>query len=195
MPVLASADWLITHDGKKIETSGAWKVKDQKVYFRRPNGSLVSVPVRVIDLDRSASASRAASSRKGSTQKPQRRKSDDSEPALILTNKDVGRYQEPARSTRAEGTSSSTPGPLAVRSEHAVGDLEISEWEESLKGNTLVVTGTLLNRGQLELKDVSLSIRIFDDEDKELARVRQAELEDDSSSGPDVLPSRGWPGG
>ena len=34
------ADWLVTRDGARIETKGAWKVDGRRVLFTVPNGTL-----------------------------------------------------------------------------------------------------------------------------------------------------------
>jgi hypothetical protein len=56
----ATADTLVMNDGACLETQGPWTVKGAIVVFTLPNGTLSSVRVREVDLDRSAEATAAA---------------------------------------------------------------------------------------------------------------------------------------
>src|SRR6476661_7310749 len=56
----AAADWLVTREGGRIETRGAWKVKNQLVVFTLPNGTLSSLRLSEIDLAASEKATEKA---------------------------------------------------------------------------------------------------------------------------------------
>ena len=41
----AAGDWLVTNEGKQIETRGPWEVKGRQVIFTLPNGQLSALRV------------------------------------------------------------------------------------------------------------------------------------------------------
>ena len=56
----AKADWLITREGARVETQGAWKVKGKLVVFETADGKLSSLRVADVDLDASRRATEEA---------------------------------------------------------------------------------------------------------------------------------------
>ena len=44
----AHADWLVTRDGARIETKGAWKVDGRRVVFTMPNGTLSALRTGIV---------------------------------------------------------------------------------------------------------------------------------------------------
>ncbi len=48
----AAADWLVTKDGARIETEGPWKTKGAMVVFTSAKGTLSSLRLDEIDLER-----------------------------------------------------------------------------------------------------------------------------------------------
>lgn len=57
----AQADWLITHDGQRIETQGPWDVQGRMVVFTSDRGTLSSIRLDEVDLDASRAATEQAS--------------------------------------------------------------------------------------------------------------------------------------
>ncbi len=51
-----SADWLLTRDGERVETQGAWRVEGRMVIFTSAKGALSSIRLSEVDLDASAEA-------------------------------------------------------------------------------------------------------------------------------------------
>jgi glutaredoxin len=45
----SGGDWLVTRSGQRIETKGGWTVKDDRVVFRTPAGTLMTLPLAAID--------------------------------------------------------------------------------------------------------------------------------------------------
>lgn len=84
----ARADWLVTRDGKSIETKGAWTVSGKVVKFTSSAGVLSSLRVDEVDLDasRDETARRNAPSAPPPPPKPAPAK----KPVLVLTDADVG---------------------------------------------------------------------------------------------------------
>ncbi len=85
----ARADWLVTRDGKAIETKGAWAVSGKVVKFTSTGGVLSSLRVDEVDLD----ASRAETARRNAPPAPAPPKAPPTapkKPVLVLTDADVG---------------------------------------------------------------------------------------------------------
>ena len=57
---LAAADVLVTRDGARIATKGAWEVKGNQVLFHQPNGTLSALRLADVDLDASTAATEKA---------------------------------------------------------------------------------------------------------------------------------------
>jgi len=54
--VPAAADWLVTVDGRRIETQGAWQMKGKAVLFTQADGRVDQLPCDYIDFDSSERA-------------------------------------------------------------------------------------------------------------------------------------------
>lgn len=54
----AAADWLVTRDGQRIETRGAWQMKGKAVIFTQKDGRIDQLPRDYIDFEASERASR-----------------------------------------------------------------------------------------------------------------------------------------
>ena len=84
----ARADWLVTRDGRTIETKGAWAVSGKLVKFTSIGGVLSSLRADEVDLDasRAETARRNAPPAPASPPKPAAPK----QPVMVLTDADVG---------------------------------------------------------------------------------------------------------
>jgi len=193
---VAAADWLVTREGARVETRGAWEVKGRQVVFTLPNGTLSSLRLDEVDLEASASAT--AEARKPlpepMTAEPEKRA-----PILVLTNKDIrpgsGRpgsgRPEPADGTAAEasgsGQAGSEPGgsgDLAGAASGAGGDVEIQllTWKAQPSDTVggLEIVGTVRNVGTDPAAKVEVGVTIPDENGETLfettAFVRSAGL-------------------
>ena len=54
----AAADWLVTRDGQRIETRGAWQMKGKAVIFTQKDGRIDQLPRDYIDFEASERATR-----------------------------------------------------------------------------------------------------------------------------------------
>ena len=159
----AQADWLVTREGGRVETRGAWTVKGKLVVFHTAAGKLSSLRVADLDLDASrrvteeavaAQAQAAAEPEKA----PERRK-----PVRVITDKDVRPAGQPAEEPQgeaAEGEAAAAPaGPTSGPG------LVIEGWnqERDPKEDHVVITGTLQNASGSTSADTKLRILIFDD--------------------------------
>lgn len=99
----ARADWLLTCDGKVIETRGAWEVRGKLVRFTTPTGTLSSIRVEELDLE----ASRTETERRKAPPAPAPAPPPTApkKPVLVLTDADV-KHVDPA--TVAAASTSAT---------------------------------------------------------------------------------------
>jgi len=85
----AQADWLVTQEGKQVQTKGPWEVRRNLVVFTLPNGTLSSMRLSEVDVEKSkeltAEAGKPPEEAEIEAPKP---------PVLVLTNRDVGEGDE-----------------------------------------------------------------------------------------------------
>lgn len=172
------ADWLVTREGARVETRGAWTVKGKLVVFHTAAGKLSSLRVAEVDLDASrrvteeavaAQAQAAAEPEKA----PERRK-----PVRVITDKDVRPAGEPAEepeegeaAAQSEETEEAdAPGPASGPG------LVIEGWsqERDPKEDHVVITGTLQNASGSTSADTKLRILIFDETGTQIASSQAA---------------------
>lgn len=81
------ADWLVTQEGKQVQTKGPWEVRRNMVVFTLPNGTLSSMRLSEVDLEKSKELTlRAAQPKVEEEAEPEATKPS----VLVLTNRDVG---------------------------------------------------------------------------------------------------------
>lgn len=176
LPALpAKADWLVTREGARVETRGAWTVKGKLVVFQTAAGKLSSLRVAEVDLDASRRATEEAVAAQAQAaaepEKPaERRKS-----VRVITDKDV-RQAAPAPEAQpggeptgeltgeeaaAEGgeEAASAPGPASGPG------LVVERWDQGNdpEKDHVVITGTLQNASGTMAADVKLKVLIFND--------------------------------
>ncbi len=160
----AQADWVVTRDGALIETRGAWRVEGKKVLFTLPNGTLSSLRLDQVDLDRSAfetERARSALQAALAPPPPPRR-----EPVLRLTEKEIPPVpvdeegmptgQEPAKSTESASSSAS---------------VAVTNWERSElpTGDGLELFGTIRNETQASVTSPRMFVALYGEDGRLLA--------------------------
>lgn len=139
----ASADWLVTKEGARIETRGAWKVKGKLVVFTTSEGKLASLRAAEVDLDASRNATEEAVAAKAQAEaepepkkEPERKKS-----VRVITDKDV-----------RQGPAASEPG------------LEVADWkkEAAPEDRHIVIAGLLTNPSHSKMTGLGLKVMLFD---------------------------------
>lgn len=171
----AQADWLVTREGARVETRGAWTVKGKLVVFHTAAGKLSSLRVADVDLDASrrvteeavaAQAQAAAEPEKA----PERKKA-----VRVITDKDVRPAGQPAEEPdgEAEGEETAAAAPAGPTSGPG---LVIEGWTQGSdpKDDHVVVTGTLQNASGSTSADTKLRILIFDDTGAQIASSQAA---------------------
>lgn len=160
----AGADWLVTRQGGRVETRGAWEVKGKLVVFRTLNGALSSMRTSEVDLEASRMATeeagRARSAAADAPAKPPEKRPS----ILVLTDKDVRHVTEASPATDA---AAGAPG----EEEKPVGDLAVANWERASAPGAghVVITGTLRNTAAgSTATGILLLVALFDDTGKQI---------------------------
>lgn len=174
----AQADWLVTREGGRVETRGAWTVKGKLVVFHTAAGKLSSLRVADVDLDASRRATEEAVAAQAQAaaepeQAPERKR-----PVRVITDKDVRQAGQPAEgpdegeaAAQGEETEAAeAPGPTSGPG------LVIEGWnqESDPKDDHVVITGTLQNASGSTSADTKLRILIFDDTGAQIASSQAA---------------------
>ncbi|MEM9594018.1 MAG: glutaredoxin family protein, partial [Acidobacteriota bacterium] len=89
----ATADWLVTETGERIETAGPWQVRGRLVVFEDPSGALRSMRLSNLDMEASEIATRDAQAPpadaavEDGNDAPERPAAP--KPVMVLTNADI----------------------------------------------------------------------------------------------------------
>lgn len=175
----ARADWLVTRDGARVETKGAWQVKGKQVVFTQPNGHLSALRLSEVDLDQSAKATAEAinppASQPAAPEPPKKK------PVLVLTDKDVG-HNDQARDTAPKDAGDKD---AAADKPAETGAVLVDTWEKVDKpDNGVEIFGVLKNTSKDTATDIAVSVKIFDEAGGLLATV-------DATVSSSVLPPGG----
>lgn len=151
---VARADWLVTTEGARVETKGAWKVKGSQVVFTAPNGTLSALRLADVDLDASAAATTRAKVPPPAPPPPPKPKA----PAYVITEKDI----PPAGATPAEETKEGAKGESGENKE----SLSVSSWDRAdlPEGAGIEVFGTVSNNGETVATGGTITVSLYDDE-------------------------------
>jgi hypothetical protein len=148
----ARADWLVTRDGVRIETKGAWRVDGRRVLFTMPNGTLSTIRTDEVNLDQSALATTQA---RDAAVAPLPAAAEKKEPVLRLTDKDIARSSitEEGAEAKKDETKADVASPL-----------EVISWEktEDSTGDGLEIFGTIKNGGANIITTPTLLVAIYD---------------------------------
>ena len=155
----AKADWLVTREGARVETQGAWKVKGKLVVFHTAAGKLSSLRVADVDLDASRRVTEEAVAAQAQAaaepEKPAQRKKS----VRVITDKDftpaapVPGDQPEAGGEGAEAAPASGPG------------LVIEGWNQGRdpEKDHVLINGTLQNASSATAANLKLKVMIFDE--------------------------------
>ncbi|MEO6193842.1 MAG: FxLYD domain-containing protein [Thermoanaerobaculia bacterium] len=151
-PLTAHADWLVTHEGGRVETKGPWQMKGKLVVFTRADdGALASLRASEVDLDASTKATAAAKVQATAAPPaavPQKK-------IAVLTDKDF-RKPTPAG---ADGAAASAPAAA-----HA-GPLVVSDWKrvDNPDGEGLWVEGSVHNTTGEVMINASVEVQLYNE--------------------------------
>ena len=162
-----SADVLVTHDGARVETKGAWRVDGRQVIFTLPNGTLSAMRASEVDLD----ASRAATQRASAPVEPPPPPPPPPPPVLVLTNDDLPEVIEGGSGSGGPGT------PTAPGDREPV---QVTSWKPLEIDDGIEIRGTLQNTAKSTMA-ASISLRLeVKDEDDEVIGTAVAFLRSDT---------------
>ncbi len=149
------ADWLVTRDGARIETKGAWKVDGRRVLFTMPNGTLSVLRTDLVDLDQSALVTTRA---KEVLAAPAVVVKEKKEPVLRLTEKDIPPVGLLPEDAAGEG------GKKDEGKDAPASPLEVISWEktENATGDGLEIFGTIKNGSLNIISTPTLLVAIYD---------------------------------
>lgn len=164
----AAADWLVTKEGARVETQGAWTVKGKLVVFKTAEGKLASLRVADVDLDASrnateeAVAAQAQAEAEPETPAPERKKS-----VRTITDKDVRQAGPAAAPGSPEAAAAASPsGPGVV----------VDTWRQDRDSEDghVVIDGLLQNASGATAVDMQLKVMLYDDSGSLMATSQAA---------------------
>ncbi len=162
----ARADWLVTRDGARVETAGAWQVKGKLVVFKTAAGDLASLRLADVDLETSravtAEAGAAAAASAETAKKPPAKR----RPVRVLTDKDFPRAAPPAPPEGVAGGTGAAPEAAASAPAPAAGPvLQVTSWEreDDSVDRHVMITGAVRNTAAATAADSGLVVSLFDD--------------------------------
>jgi hypothetical protein len=155
----ARADWLVTREGARIETRGAWNVKGKLVVFHTAAGKLSSLRVAEVDLDASRRVTEEAVAAEAQADAEPEKPAERRKPVRVITDKDV-RQASPAPApapgyqpeAAAPGT---TSGPVLL----------VEAWNQARdpEKDHVLINGMLQNTSGSTATDVKLKVLLFDE--------------------------------
>ena len=148
-----TADWLVTHDGREMETRGPWQEKGRLVVFTAADGTLSSIRASEIDLE----ASRARTEEKLAVQEqpapppPVQKKA----PILVLTDDDVGHIN----AVLPDGEDEEQDGQGSGNTQK----LEVVNWRQAdLPDGGVRIHGTVRNNGDQLAVGITVDVNLLD---------------------------------
>lgn len=166
-----SADEVVLKDGRTISTRGPYKVKGRSAVMTAADGTLVSIPVSEIDLEKTAEAQAKAAETvppeatptpKALTPAEAARVKSSRKASVVLNDSDVSHPLDTSEGATAT-TESSEDGKVEVSSQRVI----LKEGEPG----AFFVTGSLANTGQTEVSTIALSIEAVGPSNKTLQSV------------------------
>ncbi len=176
----AGADWLVTREGARLETKGAWTVKGKLVVFHTSAGKLSSLRVAEVDLDASRRATEDAAAAQAQAAAEPDKPAERKKPVRVITDKDFtpaapapDEQPDEQPDGEAEGGEKAAPasGPASGPG------LVVETWNQARhpEQDHVLINGILQNASSAMAADVKLKVRIFN-EDGALIATSQAAL-------------------
>lgn len=158
----AKADWLVTREGGRVETRGAWTVKGKLVVFKTADGQLSSLRLADVDLDASRRVTEEAVAAQAQADAAEPKPAERRKSVRTITDKDVRPFTVPepaAPDAEAGEEKAKAPGPTSGPG------LLVESWRQSAHADEdhVIVNGTLQNASNATAADLKLTVMIFDD--------------------------------
>lgn len=169
----ASADWLVTREGGRIETRGSWEVKGKLVVFQAADGSLASLRLADVDVEASRKATeqaRAATTPAAASARPAERKA-----AHRFTDKDFRKAAAPpaAAESAPQGDKEGDKKEEAAKKP----GITVANWDRANDPDDghVVITGKLRNAAAHNATNITLTVQLYDETGTQVA-TQSAEL-------------------
>lgn len=163
------ADEVVLKDGRSITTKGPYKVKGRTAVMTAADGTLVSIPVSEIDLEKTAEAQARAAAPEPPSASPTPKPLTPAEAArmkaerkatVVLTDSDVS---HPLETTEGGAKESVEDGKVEVSQQ------KVTAKEGGFEG--FAVTGILENTGQTEVLGLTINVEAVGQNNKTLLSV------------------------
>jgi hypothetical protein len=165
----AAADWLVTKEGAKVETQGAWTVKGKLVVFKTPDGKLASLRVADVDLDASRNATEEAVAAEAQAEaEPEKAAPERKKSVRVITDKDV-RQAGPAAAPGSP-EAASAPGPTSGPG------VVVDTWKQDRDSEDghVVINGSLQNASGATAVDLQIQVMLYDESGSLMATSQAA---------------------
>jgi hypothetical protein len=161
----ADADWLVLHDGSRVETKGTWQVKGKQVVFTGKDGKLSALRLVDVDLDASARATAPPPAAEVATAvEPEKRKA-----VLVLTDKDVGHVTDGGDAVQKDGAAKEGGDGAQAKPDAAaaqpVGGVVVDSWERTAMADStgVEIFGSIKNTGTNTATDITVVAKVYDE--------------------------------
>ena len=157
----ASADWLVTRAGSRIETKGPWQLKGKLVVFTQPDGSLASLRLAEVDLEASGqtTAETKASASTDVSSAPRKK-------LAVLTDATIAHSRkEPANKPADPKTKED------AQAAKPQGFVTVANWRrlENADGDGIEIQGTLQNNTDKIAANVSVEVQLYNEAGEQIA--------------------------
>lgn len=146
----ARADWLVTREGGRVETQGAWKVKGKLVVFTQADGTLSSLRLSEVDLDASRKVTEESKVQavKPAAPEPPKKK------LAVLTDADF-KKATPQGSTAAKPPEEAQAAPAGL--------VSVTSWKRGDQGDGLQIEGTLHNNTDDMVVNAAVEVQLYNE--------------------------------
>jgi hypothetical protein len=147
----AHADWLVTHEGGRVETKGPWQMKGKLVVFTRADdGALASLRASEVDLDASAKATADAKVQAAAPPPPVAPQ----KTLAVLPDTDFRKPAPVAAAPDGAPAAAARSGPLVI-----------SDWKrvDNPSGDGISVEGTLHNSTNEAMINASVEVQLYNE--------------------------------
>ncbi len=161
----AAAAWLVTRDGGRVETKGAWQIKGKLVVFTQTDGSLSSLRLSEVDLEASRKvtdeATKAETAAAPAPQAPKKK-------LAVLTDKDFRKREAPPPSEPDEKDAEKGGEGQPAR---AAAIVTISSWKQLSRPESdgIEIQGTLQNNTDRIAAGVAVEVQLFNEAGERVA--------------------------
>lgn len=156
----AEAGWLVTRDGGRVETRGAWTVKGKLVVFTRADGQLASLRATEVDWTASERATEEALERAHQAAEPKAVPVlEKKEARWVMTDADFERRTPPPA---AEAKEAPAPEETDAAGRPRL-PVTVDTWDRRNHPEGLEIYGTLSNPGTEIAAEVGVTVRLYDE--------------------------------